>query len=94
MGTETQGARGNTRHRETKSDITPPSGRPSRHTPSNGEGVGAQEASRAVPVPGAMANQGTLWAMADLGTQEAMRGSIRLAYRRSWLLGALGQCRL
>ncbi len=36
MGTE---ARGNTRHRETKSDITPPlEGASSRHTPSNVEG--------------------------------------------------------
>ncbi len=70
MGMETQGACGNTRHRKTKSDITPPSGRrvPTPYTIQWGGGAGAQEASRAMPVPGAMAGQGTPGAMADQGT--------------------------
>ncbi len=87
--------RGNTRHGETQSDITPPSRtvRPAPctvHHPT-GRGVGALEASRgqeaglpasrAAPVPGAMADPGTreamavqsAWAaMADLGSREAM----------------------
>ncbi len=70
MGMEIQGARGNTRHRETKSDIMPPlrKARPRAIHIQLGRGVGTQEASWAVPVPGAMADQGTPWAMADQGT--------------------------
>ncbi len=81
MGTEKQGACGNTRHRETKSDIMPPSG--SRvlvpYTIQWGGWVGAQEASRAAPIPEAtlgtreaMVDPGTRAAMADPGTRAAM----------------------
>ncbi len=75
---------GETRHRETKSDTTAPSRtvRPAPYTIQRGGGVGALEASteqeagilvsRAAPIPGAMAGQGTREAMADPGTQEAM----------------------
>ncbi len=78
---------GNTGHGEYRSDSTlpPPPERCVPHrTPSNGEGEGrsgglkghgdrtGQEASRAAPVLGAMAGQGTREAMADPGTREAM----------------------
>ncbi len=74
--------------------------------------MGAQEASRAVPVPGAMAGQGTWAAMVGLPSSHGpnhplclygrspttppkkilgeSRGSIRLACRRSGLLGCSG----
>ncbi len=70
MGMETQGACGNTRYRETKSDITPPSWRHvfAPYTIQCGLGVGPQEASRAAPVPEAMADPGTQAAIADQGT--------------------------
>ncbi len=73
--------RGNTRHGETQSDITPPSRtlRPAPYTIQRGGGGGrsggltghgdrtGQEASRAAPVLGAMAGQGTRAAMAERG---------------------------
>ncbi len=76
--------RGNTIHGETQSDITPPSRtvRPAPYTIQQGGGVGALEASRgqeaglpasrAAPVPGAMADPGTREAMADPGIRDAM----------------------
>ncbi len=69
---------------ETKSDITPPPNRRDpRHTTSKrGGGLGALEASRdlepgqvasrAVPVPGPMAELAVQAAMVDLGTRAAM----------------------
>ncbi len=67
--------------------VLPPPERCVPHrTPSNGEGGGrsgglkghgdrtGQEASRAAPILGAMAERGGREAMADLGTQETMAG--------------------
>ncbi len=71
---------GETRDTERKSDTTPPSRtvRPAPYTIQRGGGVGALEASReqeaglpasrAWPVPGAMAEQGARAAMADPGS--------------------------
>ncbi len=76
--------RGNTRHRETQSDITPPSRtvRPAPYTIQRGGGVGAleasrdtetgQEASRAAPVPEPMAEWGAWAAMVGQGAWDAM----------------------